>query len=165
ADKLTAFKSRFEERLTRDWEEIRKFKNPFFSEKIAKGDAVEVAFFGIENGIPTLGTIAYHLTSQPTEPVRIAPHVETCPGIYPSDVVMTSMLGRNQEIVALSRDPGFWTQGPVNGVRKMVETESRAASDEVGGPISILYVDRYGAEWKQRGECQEIKDYPHDARP
>jgi hypothetical protein len=40
-------------------------------------------------------------------------------------------------------------------IKAAINIEERAHPERVGGPISILRVDRYGAKWIEQGKCQQ----------
>jgi hypothetical protein len=38
-------------------------------------------------------------------------------------------------------------------VQGMISMESRILPEEVGGPVSLVVIDKNGAHWKERGVC------------
>ena len=68
---------------------------------------------------------------------------------------LTRFLGETEAIDGLPEEtPGFWKEGLVNGVRRLVETEIVARSEYDGPPIDILRLDKNGAQWIQKKpEC------------
>jgi hypothetical protein len=73
--------------------------------------------------------------------------------------VVTRFLGETDAIEGLPEDtPGFWKDGLVAGVRRLVETEIEARSEYVGPPIDLLRIDAHGATWIQKKkECADVK--------
>jgi len=73
--------------------------------------------------------------------------------------VVTRFLGEIDAIEGLPEDtPGFWKDGLVAGVRRLVETEIEARSEYVGPPIDLLQIDARGAKWIQKKkECPDVK--------
>lgn len=73
--------------------------------------------------------------------------------------VATRFLGETAAIDGLPEDtPGFWTEGVVAGVRRLLEVEIMARSDYVGPPIDILRIDAKGAKWVQKKpQCPPIQ--------
>jgi hypothetical protein len=72
--------------------------------------------------------------------------------------VVTRFLGETDAIEGLPEDtPGFWKDGLVAGVRRLVETEIEARSEYVGPPIDLLRIDAHGAKWIQKKEeCADL---------
>ena len=68
---------------------------------------------------------------------------------------LTRFLGETEAIDGLPEETtGFWKEGLVNGVRRLVETEIAARSEYDGPPIDILRLDKNGAQWIQKKpEC------------
>lgn len=67
-------------------------------------------------------------------------------------------LGETAAIDGLPEEtPGFWKNGIVEGVRRLIETEIAARSEYVGPPVDILRIDRAGARWIQKKpECSDL---------
>ena len=76
-----------------------------------------------------------------------------------SGEVVTRFLGETEAIDGLPEDnPGFWKDGLVAGVRRLVETEIEARSEYVGPPIDILQINAQGAKWIQKKqECPDLQ--------
>jgi hypothetical protein len=73
--------------------------------------------------------------------------------------VVTRFLGETDAIEGVPEDnPGFWKDGLVPGVRRLMETEIEARSEYVGPPIDLLQIKAQGARWIQKkSECPELK--------
>ena len=73
--------------------------------------------------------------------------------------VVTRFLGETDAIEGLPEDnPGFWKDGLVAGVRRLMETEVAARSEYVGPPIDLLQINAQGARWIQKKpECPDLK--------
>lgn len=73
--------------------------------------------------------------------------------------VVTRFLGETDAIEGLPEDnPGFWKDGLVAGVRRLLETEIEARSEYVGPPIDLLQINAQGARWIQKKEaCADVK--------
>jgi len=73
--------------------------------------------------------------------------------------VVTRFLGETDAIEGLPEDnPGFWKDGLVAGVRRLLETEIEARSEYVGPPIDLLQINAQGARWIQKKpECPDLK--------
>lgn len=73
--------------------------------------------------------------------------------------VVTRFLGETAAIDGLPEDtPGYWNEGVVAGVRRLLEMEVMARSEYVGPPIDILRIDAKGAKWIQRKtQCAAIQ--------
>ncbi|MDQ5847309.1 MAG: hypothetical protein M3539_18650 [Acidobacteriota bacterium] len=76
--------------------------------------------------------------------------------------VVTRFLGETAAIDGLPEEtPGFWTEGVVAGVRRLLEVEIMARSEYVGPPIDILRIDAKGAKWVQKkAQCPAIQPLP-----
>ena len=81
--------------------------------------------------------------------------------------VVTRFLGETEAIEGLPEDsPGFWKDGLVTGVRRLVEIEIGARSEYVGPPIDLLQINPRGAKWIQKKEaCPELKPLGRMANP
>jgi len=81
--------------------------------------------------------------------------------------VVTRFLGETEAIEGLPEDsPGFWKDGLVAGVRRLVETEIEARSEYVGPPIDLLQINAHGARWIQKKpQCPDVKPIRKSARP
>jgi hypothetical protein len=81
--------------------------------------------------------------------------------------VVTRFLGETEAIEGLPEDtPGFWKDGLVNGVRRLVETEIRTRSEYVGPPIDLLQINAQGAKWIQKKqECPDLKPFRKRVKP
>ena len=73
--------------------------------------------------------------------------------------VVTRFLGETEAIEGLPEDnPGFWNDGLVAGVRRLLQTEIEARSEYVGPPIDLLQIKAQGARWIQKKPgCAELK--------
>lgn len=73
--------------------------------------------------------------------------------------VVTRFLGETAAIDGLPEEtPGFWTEGVVAGVRRLLEVEIMARSEYVGPPIDILRIDAKGAKWIQKkAQCPAVQ--------
>jgi hypothetical protein len=73
--------------------------------------------------------------------------------------VVTRFLGETEAIEGLPEDnPGFWNDGLVAGVRRLLQTEIEARSEYVGPPIDLLQINPQGARWIQKKpECPALK--------
>jgi len=50
--------------------------------------------------------------------------------------------------------PNWRRENPAKVVEGMIRMEARILPEEVGGPVSLVVIDRNGAHWKDRGVCR-----------
>lgn len=82
-----------------------------------------------------------------------------CPGSCPTPS-STIIIGDNIKANLLNQSPNFWTQhGVLSGIEELIRGEASAHGDEVGGPISILALDKSGPHWMPgyQGTCPDFK--------
>ncbi len=81
--------------------------------------------------------------------------------------MVTRFLGETEAIDGLPEDsPGFWKDGLVMGVRRLVETEIQTRSEYVGPPIDLLQISAQGAKWIQKKqECADLKPFKKRVNP
>jgi hypothetical protein len=90
------------------------------------------------------------------KPDHIAIRHKQCPGdACTSSDQYVGMLGiaetANAEII---RNPQIWRQGVIETLNYLMKLQSNAAPETVGGPVSILRIDKSGAlSWLQKGVC------------
>jgi hypothetical protein len=101
---------------------------------------LEIAFYGVENGIPKILPVIFNLDSQSDEPIHL------------TDSVYTSYLQRSKEtnVIAMGHcddvrnilfDPEFWAhQKAEDGVEQLINIECRLKPQEVGKPIDVLLI-------------------------
>jgi hypothetical protein len=110
AGRLSVFMELSEGPITNDLETFRRQFPELFRKEIAQGDAVQVAFFGMQNGILALGVVSYRVDSAPSEKVHVTHHYQTCPGKFTADKRLMEVLGLNRDIIQLSSSGSFWKE-------------------------------------------------------
>lgn len=94
-------------------------------------------------------------------------------GVVPDDCLkdcagaaVVRSLGETAAIDGLPEETsGFWEQGIVAGVRRLIETEIAARGEYVGPPVDILRIDQRGAQWIQRKALCNDGKQPRRRRP
>ncbi|MBI1766165.1 MAG: hypothetical protein HYR56_32580 [Acidobacteria bacterium] len=137
-EKATIFASRLREPLKKDLEKIRTTDIQYYTEKYV-GHAVQSIFVGIENGVPTIVYQGFKTINLPTQPVRIKPIQVITNGL---------IIGHQEAVSRYLDDTMFWGKwGLVSGCRKLIEIQSTATPDDVGGEIRILRITKTGNQW------------------
>lgn len=131
-----------------------------YREKIEGGQTfLKILVAGFEGNRPLLFVRQFRAVSlsRGTIGVIVVPDdcLSDCAG-YP----VIRSLGETAAIDGLPEEtPGFWENGIVEGVRRLIETEIAARSEYVGPPVDILRIDKTGARWIQRKQaCPDIRN-------
>lgn len=65
-------------------------------------------------------------------------------------------LGNHDHADAMSRAPEFYSAfGAQGAINKMIEAEVVSHPDEVGLPIAMAEINRFGIRWVAKGKCQD----------
>ncbi len=122
---------------------------------------LNAAFFGFENGAPTICERAWlKLSNDKGEPVVKFERARNCPGANCVDDVMFSDLGRDDEVIAWKRQYKNWNLPILDIAHFMVSFEAITYPETVSSPIDILQITRDRARWMQKKEnCPEILPY------
>lgn len=122
-----------------------------YREKVEGGQPfLKILIAGFDGERPVLFVRQFRavLLTRRTIGVSVAP--DDCPADCVDEIVVR-FLGETAAIDGLPEEtPGFWTEGVVEGVRRLVETEIAARSEYVGPPVDILRIDKTGARWMQK---------------
>jgi len=145
--------------LVKMLEDILTTSPNFYQEWFSGKPAIQVAFCGIESGVPGYSVRDYVVTNRINQPVRISVNRTEIPGARPASDNATSIMGAGIAIKNLHLTEAFWQdKTPVNGIKMLINIERRDNGFLVGGPIDILRLTEEGAEWIQKkSECPDIQ--------
>ncbi len=160
AEKVSILTGFLVSRLFDELAHLKKHAPETYNKKIEGGQMfLRVIIAGFEKGHPLIFVRNFRATQISVQQIGVSvlpdDCLEGCQG-----VVVTRLLGETDAIDGLPEEtPGFWQQGLVNGVRRLIETEIAARSEYVGPPIDILRIDRNGARWIQKkAGCTDIQN-------
>lgn len=147
--KVAEFGRLIETPLRRALENIRATTPPVYEDTISNkgGHALDIVFFGIENG-----TFFLFVRRFGTRDFRNENH----DAIFPSSgqVFMGEHEAINRFVLA---NPRWKEMGLVPAALKLLELQIQATPNTVGPPVNILVVDRNGPRWAfQPQGCPEI---------
>jgi hypothetical protein len=117
----------------------------------------EVAFFGIERGVPVIASLKLEQIGGTRESLKLLPHKYLCPGNCDRRRKSVWIVGRSKHIIhELQTHPRFvrWYYD-LDAARALVKLEAAANPDYVGGPIDVLTLNSSGAHWAsvEGGTC------------
>ena len=109
----------------------------------------EVAFFGIEQGVPVIAELKLEQMGGTRESLKLVPHEYLCPGTCDRRRRTVWILGRRDRLMRKHKvDPELVARYlDETTARRLVEAEAAADPQYVGGPIDVLMLDSLGAHW------------------
>jgi hypothetical protein len=119
----------------------------------AKGAPLEVFFFGIENGAPTLIEARFRFDDHGGT-VTTQVYRRTCPGECGANTELRFLGFRSAINQAYASDPSIVRGEPERVTANLVQLEIDKEGIHVGPPISVLSIDGSGPHWINRGACQ-----------
>ena len=106
------------------------------------------AIAGFEGGRPYLAHCSYDkIRGQWTWTKQLFP------GAGPTPTSFTYLCEQRGVSMYKGRHPNWRRDNPAKVVQGMISMESRILPEEVGGPVSLVVIDKNGAHWKERGVC------------
>ena len=138
-----------------------------YSRKFAGGRAfLRFVVAGFERGRPLVFVRNFRAVQFGPQKIGITVLPDDCRDDCHGNVV-TRFLGETEAIDGLPEEtPGFWQEGLINGVRRLVETEIAARSEYDGPPIDIVRIDKNGVQWIQKKpECSTPTSPKRSTRP
>jgi hypothetical protein len=135
--------------------EVQRREPDSYGQKFVGGRVfLKIIIAGFEKGQPLVFVRSFRAVQFDPQNVGVSVLPDDCLNDCRGAIV-TRFLGETEAIDGLPDEtPGFWQQGLVNGVRRLVETEIAARNEYDGPPIDILRLDKRGAQWIQRKpEC------------
>jgi len=139
--------------------DLRK-NDPIFYKKLMEREKITtVVMFGIENGVAAYTADSFRVASKPTFRI-VRSERNSCPGVKCPDGNSLWMDGETVAIKAYLRQRGNAPDDPSPEimVRKFINLEISDKKDDVGPPISILFVDGKNNKWLEQGPiCPDIK--------
>lgn len=130
-----------------------------YSRKIGAGQTfLRIVVTGFEKRRPLVFLRSFRAAPISPQNMGITVMADDCLSGCQGDVV-TRFVGETDAIDGLPEETaGFWRDGLVSGVRKLVEIEVEARNEYVGPPIDIVRISPRGVEWIQRKpECGTTK--------
>ena len=117
----------------------------------------EVAFFGIEQGVPVIAELKLEQIGGTRESLKLVPHEYVCPGNCDRRRTTVWILGRRDRLMRKQKvDTNLVARYLDEATaRRWVELEAAADPQYVGGPIDVLMLDSLGAHWRpvEGGTC------------
>ena len=147
-------------RLFNELRLLKKNAPETYYKKIEGGQMfLRIIVAGFERGRPLIFIRNFRAVELSPQDIGVSVLPDDCLDGCQGEVV-TRFLGETAAIDGLPEETlGFWQQGLVNGVRRLIETEIAARSEYVGPPIDILRIHRNGAEWIQKkAECAGVQN-------
>jgi hypothetical protein len=128
---------------------LRRFhkKNPtVFDRSCNNKECLQLLIAEYAGGIPVYALRRFQVTLwKGTPQVKRLPNLD-CPGTCPVGN-SAIIIGDNIEANALNQSPDFWKEHSVlSGIEELIKAEASSHSDEVGGPIAILGLDKDGPQ-------------------
>ena len=155
ADRVSIFTGFLVSRLFDELPSVQKHAPEAYHIKFAGGRVfLRVLVAGFERGRPLVFVRNFRAVQIGPERIGVSVLPDDCLTNCQGEIV-TRFLGETAAIDGLPEETtGFWQQGLVAGVRRLVETEIGARSEYVGPPIDIVRINKSGASWIQRKpEC------------
>jgi hypothetical protein len=113
---------------------------------------LEVAIMGTEGGVPATDVLTFRFAGTEANP-GIASSESTCPGDCAAGRAAV-YLGVHDSIDRIvSANPDLVAQPTSENVRMLVGLEYLNHPDSVGGPLSVVKIDRSGVTFVQAGAC------------
>lgn len=136
-----------------------KNNNPDLYEGISSGGSIlDILFFGIENNNPTMFYRTFNPLFPPFEPSFSGMRGQVINDDRPAYIC----LGHTWPLAPhITEGPEYWKKmGLVSGVRNLIQIAIKDDPSMVGGPITILRIDRKGGKWIEKSpQCPPIKKY------
>lgn len=79
------------------------------------------------------------------------------PGAGPTPISYTYLCEQRGVSIYKGRHPNWRRDNPAKVVQGIISTEEQILPEEVGGPVSLVVVDKNGAHWKDRGVCPVLR--------
>ncbi len=159
AEKVSILTGFVTSRLFTELPSVKQYDPNTYREKIEGGQTfLTILIAGFEEGQPLLFVRGFRAVPLSRQTIAVSVVPDDCLADCRGEIVVRS-LGETAAIDGLAEEtPGFWTNGAVAGVRRLIETEIAARSEYVGPPIDILRIDKTGAEWMQKKpSCPNIE--------
>jgi hypothetical protein len=135
---------------------LKKVDPEFFGRHCEGKHDPEIVFAKIEAGVPALALRSFHIETKNGQ-VTVSPDpAVNCPGDCPTEYTDVTLGNHDAADKLYSATPHFWrVNGFVDGIDKLIMSESEANPMEVIPPISILRLDKTGAHWERgyQGLC------------
>ncbi|MFY9558329.1 MAG: hypothetical protein WAV47_26830, partial [Blastocatellia bacterium] len=160
-------------------ERVKRDSPDFYINSVFRKPAMQIVVFGIDHSVPAFVTMDLVVVSGPLdtrvtndplrslfprlgldEAVRLDTHIDGCPLKSSVNESVMRPLGRTEVIDGIRWEENkFWKWfGDVEGAAFLVRLETLAASENVGEPIDVIYIDAKGATWKyHKPECPDIQ--------
>jgi len=151
-------------RLFNELRLLKKNAPETYYKKIQGGQIfLRIVVAGFERGRPLVFIRNFRAAELSPQTIGVSVLPDDCLDGCQGEVV-TRFLGETDAIDGLPEEtPGFWQQGLVNGVRRLIETEIAARSEYVGPPIDILRIDRNDAQWISEKSRMRGSSKPREA--
>jgi len=156
--KVKRLEEMIEKPLTEILERLRRDSPLEYARRYQGGSALQIIFFGVEEGSTFMLAREFVPTATILFPVQIIIFRYKCPGDCENGEEIYK-LGESEAIDRfLIKEPDFWKNNPVDAIRKLIELEIADRPLNVGPPIDILQIDKNGARWIQKKkECSDIQ--------
>jgi hypothetical protein len=155
AEKVSVFTGFLLSRLFDELPSVQKHEREAYHIKFSGGRIfLSIVIAGFERGRPLVFVRNFRVVQIGPERIGVSVLPDDCLKNCQGEIV-TRFLGETAAIDGLPDETaGFWQQGLVDGVRRLIDTEIVARSEYVGPPIDIVRIDKRGVSWIQRKpEC------------
>jgi hypothetical protein len=124
-----------------------------------KDSALEVFFFGLENGAPTLIEARFQFLANGGA-VSTRVHRLSCPGDCVPDTELRFLGFRSAINHAYALNRSIVNGDPENVTASLVQMEIDQEGQYVGPPVAVLAIDKSGQAWIQQGACRSSASGP-----
>lgn len=120
-----------------------------------KKQPLQGVFAAIENGAPKYVIVFFTVADSPYGGLAVSAHFRSCPGsacpLHRTDI---NVLGENDAATRAMDSPDIRSDPNLTSVaQKLILAEIMDKPDKVGPPVSEVLIDRSGAHWQSRGDC------------
>jgi hypothetical protein len=133
--------------------------NPTAFEGCNNRDCLEIAFVGIEDGIPKLSVRSFHVATKDSGIDVQRSDGRDCPGDCDTGAMDASLGNHNYADALFNRTQRFWlAKGIIPGIDELIGEEIKFSPWSTALPVSIVMIDAQGPRWApgHQGLCADI---------
>jgi hypothetical protein len=126
---------------------------PMFRKTYTGNAALQLILVGTDQHVPKVVVVEFQAVETSPDTIRLETRTMSCPGTCSTSTV-GYFLGAHEAIAeTLRREPRILSRPDEHGVEKLIGLEYDSRPDIVGGPISMLKIDRAGSTMLRNGTC------------
>jgi hypothetical protein len=126
---------------------------PDFRDTYTNHVILQVAVFGVADGVPKVRVQQFEARYSASGKASVTSTTMSCPGEC-SNGRAGYLLGAHEAMDQFVRsDPKFLAHANVTGIEKLIGLEYAARPDIVGGPVSLIRIDKAGNKSVRGGVC------------